>query len=139
MRYRVLWGAAQRARLVALVPSVPGPDDNTLVTKDWQGRQTECVVRHTACPLRCANNYRKCGECIGAPCVDGSYLVDPASSHMLVSKIKPCMSKYKCVYRETARAHYTSYRLFDGLFTRIPLVILELILAQGGASASRIY
>ena len=22
-------------------------------------------------------------------------LVDPASSHMLVSKIKPCMSKYK--------------------------------------------
>ena len=24
----------------------------------------------------------------------GSYLVDPASSHMLVSKIKPCMSKY---------------------------------------------
>ena len=24
-----------------------------------------------------------------------SYLVDPASSHMLVSKIKPCMSKYK--------------------------------------------
>ncbi len=28
---------------------------------------------------------------------DGSYLVDPASSHMLVSKIKPCMSKYKQV------------------------------------------
>jgi hypothetical protein len=24
-----------------------------------------------------------------------SYLVDPASSHMLVSKIKPCMSKHK--------------------------------------------
>ena len=24
-----------------------------------------------------------------------SYLVDPASSHMLVSKIKPCMSKFK--------------------------------------------
>ena len=23
------------------------------------------------------------------------YLVDPASSHMLVSKIKPCKSKYK--------------------------------------------
>ena len=27
--------------------------------------------------------------------VSNSYLVDPASSHMLVSKIKPCMSKYK--------------------------------------------
>ncbi len=28
-----------------------------------------------------------------------SYLVDPASSHMLVSKIKPCMSKYKLLIR----------------------------------------
>lgn len=33
--------------------------------------------------------------------IHGGYLVDPASSHMLVSKIKPCMSKYKLVY--TAR------------------------------------
>ena len=32
----------------------------------------------------------------------GGYLVDSASSHMLVSKIKPCMSKYKRSYRETA-------------------------------------
>jgi hypothetical protein len=31
-----------------------------------------------------------------------SYLVDPASSHMLVSKIKRCMSKYKSIYGETA-------------------------------------
>ena len=31
-----------------------------------------------------------------------SYLVDPASSHMLVSKIKPCMCKYKPVHGETA-------------------------------------
>ena len=30
--------------------------------------------------------------------LNGSYLVDPASSHMLVSKIKPCMSKYKLLY-----------------------------------------
>lgn len=29
-------------------------------------------------------------------------LVDPASSHMLVSKIKPCMSKYKLLYSKTA-------------------------------------
>ncbi len=34
--------------------------------------------------------------------VKRSYLVDPASSHMLVSKIKPCMSKYKRLYSETA-------------------------------------
>ena len=42
----------------------------------------------------------------GAASVDGTgvgrYLVDPASSHMLVSRIKPCMSKYKHLYRETA-------------------------------------
>ena len=29
-------------------------------------------------------------------------LVDPASSHMLVSKIKPCMSQCKLLYGETA-------------------------------------
>ena len=33
------------------------------------------------------------------PCIiNDSYLVDPASSHMLVSKIQPCMSKYKLIY-----------------------------------------
>ena len=32
----------------------------------------------------------------------GNNLVDPASSHMLVSKIKPCMSQYKLLYGETA-------------------------------------
>ena len=31
-----------------------------------------------------------------------SYLVDPASSHMLSSKAKPCMSKYKGIQPETA-------------------------------------
>ena len=29
-------------------------------------------------------------------------LVDPASSHMLVSKIKPCMSQLKLTYSEAA-------------------------------------
>ena len=31
-----------------------------------------------------------------------SYLVDPASSHMLVSKIKPCMSKHRPKHGEAA-------------------------------------
>ena len=35
------------------------------------------------------------GESLGFVRGDGSNLVDPASSHTLVSKIKPCMSKYK--------------------------------------------
>ena len=60
------------------------------------------------------------------------YLVDPASSHMLVSKIKPCMSKYKRLYTVKLRmAHYISYSLFDivnfEFTTRITVVILELI------------
>ena len=43
-----------------------------------------------------------------------SYLVDPASSHMLVSKIKPCMSKYKQLCTVKLRmAHYISYSLLD--------------------------
>ena len=41
-------------------------------------------------------------SCFGAPRGEDSYLVDSASSHMLVSKIKPCMSKYKQLYGETA-------------------------------------
>ena len=35
-------------------------------------------------------------------CWFGNNLVDPASSHMLVSKIKPCMSQYKSSHGETA-------------------------------------
>ena len=42
-------------------------------------------------------------QCAGRPTpANDSYLVDSASSHMLVSKIKPCMSKYKQLYSETA-------------------------------------
>ena len=40
-------------------------------------------------------------------------LVDPASSHTLVSKIKPCMCKYKYSTLKLRMAHYISYSLFD--------------------------
>ena len=46
-----------------------------------------------------------CAGCKQSCCLHGSYginLVDPASSHMLVSKIKPCMSQYKLLHGETA-------------------------------------
>ena len=48
-----------------------------------------------------------CNRYILAPCSQGarSYLVDPASSHMLVSKIKPCMSKYKHYTVKLRMAH----------------------------------
>ena len=38
-------------------------------------------------------------------CRKDRYLVDPASSHMLVSKIKPCMSKYKRYTVKLRMAH----------------------------------
>jgi len=38
------------------------------------------------------------GVGVGGWPLDGRYLVDPASSDMLVSKTKPCMSKYKQLY-----------------------------------------
>ena len=42
---------------------------------------------------------------------DRCNLVDPASSHMLVSKFKPCMSKYKFFTAKLWMAHYNSYHL----------------------------
>ena len=51
------------------------------------GDERDCVC--TAC-------YRRVVWAL--PGLYDSYLVDPASSHMLVSKIKPCMSKYKQLY-----------------------------------------
>ena len=55
-------------------------------------------------PLRHSGDYELvCGcTCVAADLVIVRYLVDPASSHMLVPKIKPCMSKYKSLYGETA-------------------------------------
>jgi hypothetical protein len=44
---------------------------------------------------------------------EDSNLVDSASSHTLVSKIKPCMSKYKSFTLKLRMAHYISYSLFD--------------------------
>ena len=40
----------------------------------------------------------------------GGILVDPASSHMLVSKIKPCMSKFTPLYGETANGSLNQSR-----------------------------
>lgn len=40
---------------------------------------------------------RRSGRMLRPPRHKDSYLVDPASSHMLVSKIKPCMCKYELI------------------------------------------
>ena len=45
---------------------------------------------------------------------EDSNLVDSARSHTLVSKIKPCMSKYKnFLHLKLRMAHYIGYNLFD--------------------------
>ena len=56
------------------------------------------------------------------------YLVDPASSHMLVSKIKPCMSQYKLLHGEIANGSLKQLSFIWLLFIIwITMVILKLI------------
>lgn len=66
---------------VVLLGSDNGEPDGSRVTT-WR-----CWAATTAYAIRVT--ARLCSVAAA------SYLVDPASSHMLVSKIKPCMSKYK--------------------------------------------
>ena len=59
-------------------------------------RQDVCVFPLALVPA--CKTHRRRARLLGAARAAAfahSYLVDPASSHMLVSKIKPCMSKYK--------------------------------------------
>ena len=66
-----------------------------------RGARGSCVTPAPTASVRSGEPRGRVGmnesraACVGWPGADGSYLVDPASSHMLVSKIKPCMSKYK--------------------------------------------
>ncbi|XLR27079.1 hypothetical protein S83_054979, partial [Arachis hypogaea] len=52
----------------------------------------------------------------GASAADGCYLVDPASSHMLVSKIKPCM------YKRSTQALPVALMIHDNSSDRTALV-----------------
>ena len=76
------------------------------------------------------NKYSK-NDASGVPRRRGTYLVDPASSHMLVTKIKPCMSEYLPTLGETANGSLNQSRFtgFCEILTRITVVILELIRA----------
>ena len=71
----------------------------------------------------CSARIKHCQRCF-----KNSYLVDPASSHMLVSKIKPCMSQYKLLYGETANGSLKQLSfIWWSFITWITMVILELI------------
>ena len=80
----------------------------------WIARQ--CQVTHTATgglsPFELASACGTMEKNVGISFnlfnhsyFSSSYLVDPASSHMLVSKIKPCMSKYKRYTVKLRMAH----------------------------------
>ena len=59
---------------------------------------------------------------------DSVYLVDPASSHTLVLKIKPCISKcFVFITLDCGRLIITVIVLLRLLYRWIPVVILELI------------
>ena len=55
---------------------------------DRKDRRERCTARSDPFTQRGSRRQARPGPCV-------RYLVDPASSHMLVPKIKPCMSKYK--------------------------------------------
>ena len=64
---------------------------------ELEGQRAALLSR---CWLVARNNKRRC--LVQRRTTTRRYLVDPASSHMLVSKIKPCMSKYTPLHGETA-------------------------------------
>lgn len=84
-----------------------GPRDNCSCSRMWKIKRTwgglglrllqsSPSMRMTlATPLTAGRRgpWHRCGSEVEKEC----YLVDPASSHMLVSKIKPCMCKYELI------------------------------------------
>ena len=87
--------------------------DHTLIVKKSKGSALKSAIFFA---IRCVNLLTICNPKGKSNFLDGatsSNLVDPASSHMLVSKIKPCMCKYKYCTAKLRMAHYISYSLFD--------------------------
>ena len=72
--------------------------------------------------------YIKQYETVESCCLIHIYLVDPASSHTLVLKIKPCMSKcFDCLTLDCRRLIITVIVLLRLPYRWIPVEILELI------------
>jgi hypothetical protein len=90
-------GAADHARLRSKPPSSRGRVPKAIANGLGKGRGLQ------------GNNdmppsFGRVSARFGAA-VEDSYLVDSASSHMLVSKIKPCMSKYSIYTVKLRMAH----------------------------------
>ena len=86
-------------RCWALTPAQSGDTDKC----ETRARTHCCSTSRTQRLSNC--NSRNPRPTRGGAPTGGSYLVDPASSHMLVSKIKPCMSKYKYCTAKLQTAH----------------------------------
>ena len=90
------------------VPHCPAPEGETRAAHGTPGRRrwlplSEGVLAAPGPALITACTFESRPLLlVGEASLKASYLVDPASSHMLVSKIKPCMCKYKPVHGETA-------------------------------------
>ncbi|XLS65531.1 hypothetical protein HN51_025505, partial [Arachis hypogaea] len=77
---------------------------------DWVSRKDACRRVRPKLPL--AGGVGSAARRVG----DGFYLVDPASSHMLVSKIKPCM------YKRSTQALPVALMIHDNSSDRTALV-----------------
>ncbi|KAJ5710285.1 hypothetical protein N7493_009322 [Penicillium malachiteum] len=74
--------------VVRVAPGTPG--------RQWPaGRSSRPFLIFELSPPSGGVGPRRVGFGTPPRALDVRYLVDSASSHMLVSKIKPCMSKYK--------------------------------------------
>ena len=102
---RALWICQSASHIVTIV--------STSTLHAFTARNVVLTHRAAACRWHDLSLARLvAGRCVLS---EDSYLVDPASSHMLVSKIKPCMSKYKHLYTvKLQMAHYIRNNLFDG-------------------------
>ena len=88
-------------------------------------------------PLKCEFEFVHLIACGWKACVQACVLsmrlhhinlVDPASSHMLVSKIKPCMSQYEFLHGETANGSLNQLSfIWLPFIIWITMVILKLI------------
>ncbi len=94
-------------------------------------------VINVHCKFDCRVNTYAINTTNNIACYRMTNLVDPASSYMLVSKVKPCMCVHKSLHSETANGSITqSFALSQSSYTWTPAAILELIHDQQPASTT---
>ena len=115
------WPSARRSAAVRARPSAPRWEcANETSRTGAQSLSTEALAGSKLVPIS--------SSLLSGSDAGHSYLVDPASSHMLVSKIKPCMSKYILLHSETANGSLNQLWFLRSYNpTWITVAILELI------------